>query len=113
VARGGELKVWNGTGYSGLPDVGTGAATFPVAAVGTYQGAGGLGTITVTVMGTVNVSAVSSSPASCIVTVCEASTGSIVADLTYDFSVGGVSTAGFRVRADLGALLAKTSFVGA
>jgi hypothetical protein len=113
VARGGELKVWNGTGYTGLPALGSAAATFPVAAVGTYQGSGGLGTITVTVMGNVNVSAVSSSAAGCVATVCEASTGSIVADLTYDFAVAGVSTAGFRVRADLGALLAKTSFVGA
>jgi hypothetical protein len=112
VSRGGELKVWNGTGYA-VRTLGAGTESLPVAAVGTYQGAGGLGTITVTVMGNVNVSAVSSSAAGCVATVCEASTGSIVADLTYDFSVGGVSTAGFRVRADLGALLAKTSFVGA
>jgi hypothetical protein len=33
-----------------------------------------------------------------------------VVDLTYDFSSGGISRAGFRVRTDVGTLLAKTSF---
>jgi len=112
VDRAGTLDVWNGTAYTSHL-LNASAASFPVAAVGTYAGTGGLGTITVTVMGTVEVSAASSSPGCHLTTLCEASTGSIVADLTYDFSVAGTSVAGFRVRTDVGSLLAKTSFVAA
>jgi type II secretory pathway pseudopilin PulG len=115
VERSGTLKVWNGGAYAthhlhlntGVP------ATLPVAAVATYKTTSGLTPITVTMTGNVKVSPVSKSPSSCIATLCEASTGSVVAELEYVFWLGSASQGGFKVRADLGSLLAKTSFVAA
>lgn len=111
VTRSGTLEVWNGTGYVShvLDSSGT---TLPVDVVATYLAPGG-GQLTAKVTGTVTVGATSTSPGSCVSALCEASTGSVVTDLTYDISHAGVTQAGFRVRADLGTLLAKTSFKAA
>lgn len=109
ASRTGTLRTYNGASYTTTDlALATAAATLPVSVVGTYTASGS--SITVSITGTVQVTPRSVSPAGCVTTVCNAETGTVVADLVYDVQVGTTSAARFQVRTDAGALLAKSSF---
>lgn len=113
ASRAGTLKTYNGAAYT-TTDLGTTLTelTLPVSATATYAGGTSTQSITVTVTGEVKVTPPTVSAASCIAATCNADTGTVVADLTYELVTGTATAATFRVRLDVGALLAKSSFKG-
>lgn len=109
----GTLKTWNGGSYTTTELATTmSPVTLPVATLATYAGSTAGTTATIRVTGDVTVTPPTVSPATCTTGVCNAESGSVVADLTYELLAGSSPVTSFRVRADLGALLAKTTYKG-
>lgn len=113
VARSGNVRYWNGGGYSTI--VLTGTAVNQTLGEASIAYKSGPSTMTITLNGTITADAVST-PAwplpDCTATACvSASTiPSIVARITYDIDVDGVRTASFAVNANLGTVTATASY---
>ena len=112
-ARTGTLTYWTGSGFSNLNLATAVAGTYPVSQVtGTY------GTTTVTVAGSVAITAAgapSSKASPCQPTACgvKATGGSAVVRLTYLVTSNGTQIGAFTVTLDVGSALAQTTYKAA
>lgn len=113
AARSGTLSYWNGSQFTAL--------NLATAAPGSYtipQLTGVYGSTSIVAAGTVTITAPqapSVGSADCIAVTCgvRATSGTVVARLTYSILSGGVQVGAFTVTLDLGSALAQTTYKGA
>ncbi len=115
TVRTGSLSYWSGSGFTPVTLTAATSGTYSVPLVkGLFNG----GSYSVTVSGTVTVTAASSpsnGTSPCVAAACgvKASAGSVVVSLTYHLYSGALQVGGFVVKLDLGQALAQTTYKGA